>query len=90
LTAKKGILLSGVAISSSANSHDVKMVTYVNSGAFIRRRLPPLSVPKAEKGRGRRRLQHLCVLKAHNSKEAEQKLIKRGQVFHLYHTKEKE
>ncbi len=34
-------------------------------------------------GRGRRKLQHLCLDKAYNSKQEEQELIKRGYVLHI-------
>src|SRR4051794_32867458 len=69
LTDKKGIPLS--AVISSASTHDIKLVTDVVDNAVIKR--PSY---KTKTGR-RRKLQHLCLDKAYNSKPEEQELIKR-------------
>jgi hypothetical protein len=79
LTDKKGIPLS-VVISSSANTHDIKLVTSVVNNVVIHKRPSPY---KTKTGRGRRRkLQHLCLDKAYNSKPEEQELINRGYVLY--------
>jgi transposase len=79
LTDKKGIPLS-VVISSSASTHDIKLVTSVVNNVVIKQ---PSSY-KTKTGRGRRRkLQHLCLDKAYNSQPEEQELIKRGYVLHI-------
>ena len=75
LTDKKGIPLS--AVISSASTHDIKLVTDVVDNAVIKR--PSY---KTKTGR-RRKLQHLCLDKAYNSKPEEQELIKRGYVLHI-------
>ena len=75
LTDKKGIPLS--AVISSASSHKIKLVTDVVDNAVIKR--PSY---KTKTGR-RRKLQHLCLDKAYNSKPEEQELIKRGYVLHI-------
>ena len=80
LTDKKGIPLSVVI--SSANTHDIKLVTDVVDNAVIHKRPPP-SYKTKKTGRGRRKLQHLCLDKAYNSKQEEQELIKRGYVLHI-------
>ena len=70
LTDKKGIPLSIVI--SSASTHDIKLVTDVVDNAVIKR--PPSYKTKTGTGR-RRKLQHLCLDKAYNSKLEEQELI---------------
>ena len=75
LTDKKGIPLS--AVISSASTHDIKLVTDVVDNAVIKR--PSY---KTKTGR-RRKLKHLCLDKAYNSKPEEQELIKRGYVLHI-------
>jgi IS5 family transposase len=70
LTDKKGIPISVVI--SSANAHDIKLVTDVVDNAVIHKR--PSS--KTKTGR-RRKLQHLCLDKAYISEPEEHKLIKR-------------
>ena len=75
LTDKKGIPLS--AVISSAKTHDIKLVTDVVDNAVIKR--PSY---KTKTGR-RRKLQHLCLNKAYNSKPEEQELIKRKYVLHI-------
>ncbi len=75
LTDKKGIPLSVVI--SSANTHDIKLVTDVVDNAVIKR-----SSSKTKTGR-RRKLQHRCLDKAYISEPEEHKLIKRGYVLHI-------
>ena len=75
LTDKEGIPISVVI--SSANTHDIKLVTEVVDSAVIRRR-PSSYKTKPEK---RRKLQHLCLDKAYNSEPDEQELIKRGSAY---------
>ena len=77
LTDKKGIPLSVVI--SSASTRDIKLVTDVVDNSVIKQR-PSSYKPKSEK---RRKLQHLCLDKAYNSKQVEQELIKRGYVVHI-------
>jgi putative transposase len=76
LTDKKGIPLSVVI--SSANTHDIKLVTNVVDNAVIKR---PSSYKT--KTTERRKLQHLCLDKAYNSEREEKELIKRGYVIHI-------
>src|SRR6478672_12704845 len=76
LTDKNGIPISVVI--SSASTHDIKLITDVVDNAVIKR--PPSY--KTKTGR-RRKLQHLCLDKAYNSKPEEQELIKRGYVLHI-------
>ena len=83
LTDKEGIPISVVI--SSANTHDIKLVTEVVDSAVIRRR-PSSYKTKPEK---RRKLQHLCLDKAYNSEPEEQELIKRGYVLHIPHKRKK-
>jgi hypothetical protein len=85
LTDKKGIPLS-VVISSSASTHDIKLVTNVVDNAVIKRPSPPYKTKKT----GRRRKLHLCLDKAYNSKPEEQELINRGYVLHIPPKREKE
>jgi hypothetical protein len=80
LTDKKGIPLS-VVISSSASTHDIKLVTSVVNNAVIHKRPPPYKTKIT--GRRRRKLQHLCLDKAYISEPEEHKLIKRGYVLHI-------
>jgi transposase len=78
LTDKKGIPLS--VLISSANTHDIKLVTDVVDNVVIKRPSPY----KTKKIRVRRRkLQHLCLDKAYNSEQEEQELIKRRYVLHI-------
>src|SRR6478736_4160876 len=74
LTDKKGIPLS--VLISSANTHNIKLVTDVVDNAVIKR---SSNKPKT----GRRNLQHLCLDKAYISEPEEHKLIKRGYVLHI-------
>ena len=76
LTDAKGIPLS--AVMSSASTHDVKLATGVVDNAVVKRHT--LS-PKTKDGR--KRLQHLCLDKAYNSKPEEQAIAKRGYAPHL-------
>ncbi len=68
LTDKKGIPIS--AVISSASTHDIKLVTNVVDNAFIKR--PPSSYKTKKIEIRRRKLQHLCLDKAYNSKPEEQ------------------
>lgn len=83
LTDKEGIPISVVI--SSANTHDIKLVTEVVDSAVIRRR-PSSYKTKPEK---RRKLQHLCLDKAYKSEPDEQELIKLGYVLHIPHKRKK-
>jgi putative transposase len=79
LTDKKGIPLS--AVISSANTHDIKLVTAdVVDNVVIR---GPSSKYRNKRIRIRRQQQHLCLDKGYNSKNEEQELIKRGYVLHI-------
>ena len=69
---------------SSANTHDIKLVTNVVDDTVIRRRP---SVHKSKTGPIRRRRQHLCLDKGYNSKQEEEELIKRGNMDYTYHTR---
>ncbi len=80
LTDKKGIPLS--IIISSASTHDIKLVTSVVDNAVIHKRPPP-SYKTKTKGRGKRKLQHLCLDKAYNFEPDDNTLIKRGYVLHI-------
>ena len=77
LTDRKGIPLS--AVISSANTHDIKLVTEVVDKVAIRR--------PSFKYRNRRirikRQQHLCLDKGYKSEHEEQELIKRGYILHI-------
>ena len=84
LTDKKGIPLS--AVISSANTHDIKLVTNVVDSIVIKRPTIIISEPKSEEERLQ---QHLCLDKAYNSEPEEQELIKRGYVLHMPHKKKK-
>ena len=77
LTDRKGIPLS--AVISSANTHDIKLVTDVVDKVVIRR--------PSFKYRNRRirikRQQHLCLDKGYNSEHEEKELTKRGYILHI-------
>ena len=77
LTDKNGIPLS--AVMSSAGTHDIKLVTDVMDNMIIRRSSPSTKCNSSRK----RKLQHLCLDKAYNSKTAKQAIIKRGYVPHI-------
>jgi putative transposase len=79
LTDKKGIPLS--AIISSANTHDIKVVTDMVDNVIIRR--SPSSKYRNGKGRIRGQQHHLCLDKGYNFENKEQELIKRGYVLHI-------
>ncbi len=78
LTDKNGIPISVVI--SSANTHDIKLVTDVVDNIVIHKRP---SFKTKETGKRGRKLQHLCLDKAYNSKPEEQELIKRGYILHI-------
>jgi transposase len=77
LTDKYGIPLS-VAI-SSANTHDIKLVTDVMDNMIIKRSSPSAKCNSSRK----RKLQHLCLDKAYSFKTVKQAIIKRGYVPHI-------
>ena len=79
LTDKKGIPLSTVI--SSANTHDINLVTDVVDNIVIKRRIKTSSL--FINLRKRRRLRHLCLDKGYNSAQKEQELIKRGYILHI-------
>jgi transposase len=62
-----------------ASTHDIKLATDVMDNMIIWRSLPPST--KCDSSR-KRKLQHLCLDKAYNSKAAKQSIIKRGYVPH--------
>jgi len=78
LTDKKGIPLS--AVISSASTHDIKLVTDVMDNMVIKR--SSSSSAKCNSSR-KRKVQHLCLDKAYNSKTVKQAIIKRGYVLHI-------
>jgi hypothetical protein len=59
----------------------------VNNAVIHKRPSPPY---KTKTGRRRRKLQHLCLDKAYNSKPEEKELIKRGYVLHIPPKRKKE
>lgn len=77
LTDKDGIPLS--VIISSANTHDIKLVTDVLDNIIIKR---SSSLTKRNLS-NKRKLQHICLDKAYNSKTVKQEIISRGYVPHL-------
>ena len=77
LTDKNGIPLSVVI--SSASTHDIKLVTDVIDNVVFKRSSPSTKCNSSRK----RRLQHLCLDKAYNSKTVKQAIIKRGYVPHI-------
>jgi putative transposase len=79
VTDKKGIPLS--AIITSANTHDVTVAIDIFDSMVIKRQ--SLSKPK------HKQKQNLCLDKAYHSKEIEQEIIKRGDIYHIYDTEEK-
>ncbi len=82
LTDAKGIPLS--VVTSSASTHDVKLVTDVVDNTIIKRSSSsPSSSPTKRNLSGKRKPQHLCLDKAYNSKTAKQEIISRGYVPHL-------
>lgn len=78
LTDKEGIPLSVVI--SSANTHDIKLVTHVVDSIVIKR---SSSSAKHKSKRRMRPQQHLSLDKEYNSKPEEQELIRRGYVLHI-------
>jgi hypothetical protein len=89
LTDKNGIPISAVT-SSSVSTHDIRQVTDVVDNAVIHKRPSSYKTKKTERGRRRRKLQHLCLDKAYNSETEEKELIKRGYVLHIPPKREKE
>ncbi len=78
LTDKDGIPLSVVI--SSANIHDIKLVTNVIDNVVVKR--PSFSLTKHRLDR-KRKQQHLCIDKAYNSKIVKQGIIKRGYLLYI-------
>jgi hypothetical protein len=62
----------------------------VVDNAVIHKRPSSYKTKKTERGRRRRKLQHLCLDKAYNSETEEKELIKRGYVLHIPPKREKE
>ena len=62
----------------------------VDSSVIKRQHQRQLPSHKYKRGIGRRRLQHLCLDKAYNSKPEEQELIKRGYLRTAHTIQEKE
>ncbi len=81
LTDAKGIPLSVVI--SSASTHDIKLVTDVVDNTIIKRSSSSTSSLTKRNLSRKRKLQHLCLDKAYNSKTAKQEIISRGYVPHL-------
>ena len=77
LTDKQGIPLSVVI--SSANTHDIKLVTEVVNDVVIRR----LSSKYRNRTIRTTVQQHLYLDKGYNSEHEEQELIKRGYILHI-------
>jgi len=75
LTDKEGIPLSVVI--SSANTHDIKLVTNVIDKTVVKR-----PSPKSH-GKKRNKHYHLCLDKAYISKSVKQEIIKRGYMPHI-------
>ena len=70
---------------SSANTHDIKLVTDVIDNTITKR----LSSLTKRNLLEERKLQHLCLEKAYNSRTVRREIISRGYVPHLCHTREK-
>ena len=85
LTDAKGIPLSVVI--SSANTHDIKLVTDVMDNVIVKLSLSS-STTKRNLSR-RRKLQHLCLDKAYNSKTVKQEIISRGYVLHMLYKRKR-
>jgi transposase len=77
LTDTRGIPLS--VVTSSASTHDIKPVTDVMDNMIIKRASSSTKPALSRK----RKLQHLCLDKAYNSKTAKREIISRGYVPHL-------
>ena len=77
LTDKNGIPLS--VVMSSSNTHDIKLVTDVMDNMIVKRSSPSIKCNSSRK----RKLQHLCLDRAYNSKTAKQAIVKRGYVPHI-------
>jgi transposase len=83
LTDKEGIPLS--VVMSSAIMNDVKLLTGVVDNAVAKRHISSLYAKTGIK----RKLQHLCLDKAYNSKPQGQAIAKRGYVIHLPHKRKR-
>jgi len=62
-----------------ALTHDIKLVADVIDNVVVKRSSPSTKCNSSRK----RRLQHLCLDKAYNSKTVKQAIIKRGYVPHI-------
>ena len=61
---------------SSANTHDIKLVTDVINNVVVKRSSPSTKCSSSRK----RKQQHLCLDKAYSSRTVKQAIIKRGYV----------
>ena len=77
LTDKNGIPLS--VVMSSASTHDIKPVTGVMDDMIVKRSSPSTKCNSSRK----RKLQHLCLDRAYNSRTVQQAIIKRGYAPHI-------
>jgi|SRR6185312_11618290 len=80
LTDKHGIPLS--AIISSANTHDIKLVTDVIDNSVIKRIIVSSKLKKGSRQR-RWKHNHLCLDRAYQSKPIEKEIINRGYIPHI-------
>ena len=81
LTDTKGIPLS--VVMSSSSTHDIRLVTDVMDNAIIKQSSSSSSSSTKRNISRKRKLQHLCLDKAYNSKTVKQEIISRGFVPHL-------
>jgi transposase len=81
LTDKNGIPIS--AVISSANSHDIKLLTDIIDNSVIKRTFESSFSKKKTRRQNRQQQQHLCLDRAYNSKLTENEIIKRGYVPHI-------
>ena len=81
LTDKNGIPLS--AVISSANTHDIKLLTDVIDNSVINRTFESSFSKKKTRRQNRQQQQHLCLDRAYNSKSTENEIINRGYVPHI-------
>ena len=86
LTDKNGIPLS--VVMSSANTHDIKLVTDVMDNMVVKRSSSSSSSTKCNSSR-KGKLQHLCLDKVYNSQSVKQAIIKRGYVSHIPYKRNK-
>jgi transposase len=84
LTDTRGIPLS--VVTSSASTHDIKLVTDVMDNMIIKRASSSSTKPTLPR---KRKLQHLCLDKAYNSRTVKQEIIIRGYAPHLPYKRKK-